>query len=229
MPKQTNAQTLVDNAINANDTLTKLVSLHGQEKAAKENKKVLGETQNGLVIDQYAEIIPLVIAQKPNVKTDPDTDIRKGKLSDNGTAIKNALMNDREGPAYSLSVGKKRYENSMKAVVRFEWEKSSNLTPDAIRAAFASEGITSEAKLAAYVKQDKGVCEMTKLAQKLIGKPRADGGFDNSDFDEEQWRLFDDAVRVLKEQRAAAAEASAKAKDKVDEENEIVNDVVDQF
>ena len=210
MPKQTNAQTLVDNAINANDTLTKLVSLHGQEKAAKENKKVLGETQNGLVIDQYAEIIPLVIAQKPNVKTDPDTDIRKG-------------------PAYSLSVGKKRYENSMKAVVRFEWEKSSNLTPDAIRAAFASEGITSEAKLAAYVKQDKGVCEMTKLAQKLIGKPRADGGFDNSDFGEEQWRLFDDAVRVLKEQRAAAAEASAKAKDKVDEENEIVNDVVDQF
>jgi hypothetical protein len=157
-------------------------------------------------------------------------DVKKGKMAGGSGQIdifKDALRTD---GGYADAVLKKRYENTIKAIVAFGWYKNaSNLTADGVKASFKDAGITSEAKLAAHVKQGKPVGDMEALAQRLFGKHNAEGGFNASKFGEADWAKFDNHYRAYKAARVEADKAAAEAKAKVSEENEVVDAVVDQF
>ena len=215
-----------------NNILDTVHDLHGQVTILQGNKKADTEAINGLVVEQYAQLIPAAISVGVRVTTKKvdGVDIKKGKLTGGADVIdsfKGSLMTD---GGYAEAVCKKRYENTVKAIVAFGWDKNaSNLTADGVKAAFSDAGITSEAKLAAHVKQGKHVGEMEALAQRLFGKRNHDGGFNASKFDEADWADFDNEYRQYKAARIAADKAAAEETAKVAEENEIVDAVVDQF
>ena len=181
-----------------------------------------------MVIEQYAQLIPCAIAVGVRVTTKDK--ISKGKLVGGADVIDNFKTSLTTDAGYSESVMKKRYENTIKAVVSFGWDKNStNLTADGVKAAFNEAGITSEAKLAAHVKQAKPVSDMRALAEKLFGKFNADGDFKASKYTAEDWAEFDNEYRALRDARVEADKAANEAKAKAAEDNETVDSVIDQF
>ena len=213
-----------------NNILDTVHDLHGQVTILQGNKKADTEAINGLVVEQYAQLIPAAVSVGVRVTTKKvdGVDIKKGKLVGGADVIdsfKGSLMTD---GGYAEAVCKKRYENTIKAIVAFGWDKNaSNLTADGVKAAFSDAGITSEAKLAAHVKQGKPVGDMEALAQRLFGKHNATGGFNASKFDEEDWAEFDNQYRAYKAARIEADKAAAEQKAKAAEENEVVDAVMD--
>jgi len=224
-------KTYVDPFAN-NNILDTLNDLQGQVVTLQGNKKADTEAINGLVIEQYAQLIPAAISVgvRVNTKDVNGVNIEKGKMvggADIIDSFKGSLMTD---GGYSEAVCKKRYENTIKAIVAFKWYKNaSNLTADGVKAAFKDAGVTSEAKLAAHVKQGKPVGDMEALAQRLFGKHNHEGGFNASKYGEEDWAKFDNHYRAYKAARVEADKAAAEAKAKANEENEVVDAVVDQF
>jgi len=210
------------------NVLPTIADLHKSVGKLQQNKKADTEAINGMVIEQYAQLIPCAIAVGVRVTTKDK--ISKGKLiggSDVIDSFKNSLTTD---AGYSESVMKKRYENTIKTIVSFGWDKNAtNLTADGVKAAFTEAGITSEAKLAAHVKQAKSTSDMKALAEKLFGKFNADGKFKASKYGAEHWAEFDNEYRALRDARLAADMAAEQAKVKAAEENETVDSVVDQF
>lgn len=212
-----------------NTILANLKGLQGQVVTLQGNKKADTEAINGLVIDQYAQLIPAAISVGVSVSTKQvgDESISKGKMKGGKLAIDNFKGGLQEA-GFEDAVAKKRYENTIKAIVAFEWAKNAtNLTPDGVRAAFSDAGITSEAKLAAHVKQGKPVGDMEALAQRLFGKHNAEGGFNASKFGEEDWAEFDNQYRAYKAARIDADKAAAEAKAKADADNDAVDKVFD--
>ena len=179
-----------------NNILINLKGLQGQVVTLQGNKKADTAAINGLVIDQYAQLIPAAISVGVTVTT-KDVDnfkIKKGKLKGGKLSIDNFKSGLKEAK-FEDAVAKKRYENTIKAIVAFEWDKNAtNLTPDGVRAAFENAGITSEAKLAAYVKQGKVATDMEALAERLFGKKNADGEFKPSKYKAQDWAEFDKKV-----------------------------------
>ena len=210
-----------------NNVLTTVADLHKAVGKLVDNKKADTQAINGMVIEQYAQLIPCAIAVGVNKTTKGK--ISKGKLKGGADVIDNFKDGLTTYAGYSESVMKKRYENTIKAVVSFGWDKNAeNLTADGVKAAFAEAGITSEAKLAAHVKQDKSnSSDMKALAEKLFGKFNADEKFKPSNYGAEDWAEFDDEYRKLRQARLDADKAASDAKAKVTEENETVNSVVD--
>lgn len=218
----------IDPFANNKNVLPTIADLHKSVSKLQANKKADTDAINGMVVEQYAQLIPCAIAVGVRVTTKDK--ISKGKLiggSDVIDSFKKSLTTD---AGYSESVMKKRYENTIKAVVSFGWDKNAtNLTADGVKAAFTEAGITSEAKLAAHVKQAKPVSDMRALAEKLFGKFNADEKFKPSKYDAEDWAEFDNEYRALRDARLAADMAAEQAKVKAAEENETVDSVVDQF
>jgi hypothetical protein len=220
------------NPFAGNNILDTVHDLHGQVTILQGNKKADTEAINGLVVEQYAQLIPAAISVGVRVTTKKvdGVDIKKGKMAGGSGQIdifKDALRTD---GGYADAVLKKRYENTIKAIVSFGWDKNaSNLTADGVKAAFKDAGVTSEAKLAAHVKQGKVVGDMEALAQRLFGKHNHEGGFNASKFGEEDWAEFDNQYRTYKAARVEADKSAAEQKAKVSEENEVVDAVVDQF
>ncbi len=227
MPKNTYVDPFAGNTI-----LDTVHDLHGQVVTLQGSKKADTEAINGLVVEQYAQLIPAAISVGVRVtdKKVDGVDIKKGKMTGGADVIdsfKGSLMTD---GGYAEAVCKKRYENTIKAIVSFGWYKNaSNLTADGVKAAFKDAGITSEAKLAAHVKQGKVAGDMEALAQRLFGKRNHDGGFNASKFGETDWAEFDNQYRIYKAARIAADKNAAETMAKVSDENEIVDTVVDQF
>tara|TARA_R100001163_G_C4982952_1_gene138404 strand:- start:71 stop:739 length:669 start_codon:yes stop_codon:yes gene_type:complete len=221
------AKTFIDPFEN-NNVLTTVADLQGQVTALQANKKADTEAINGMVVEQYAQLIPCAIAVGVNKTTKGK--ISKGKLKGGADVIDNFKDSLKTEGGLTESVMKKRYENTIKAVVSFGWEKNAeNLTADGVKAAFAEAGITSEAKLAAHVKQDKSVGDMEALAQKLFGKRNAEGTFNASKFDEGHWADFDNHYAAYKAARIAADKEAAEKLAEKNAENELVDSVVDQF
>lgn len=212
-----------------NQILDNLKGLQGQVVTLQGNKKADTAAINGLVIDQYAQLIPAAISVGVTVTT-KDVDnvkIKKGKLKGGKLSIDNFKSGLKEAK-FEDAVIKKRYENTIKAIVAFEWDKNAtNLTPDGVRAAFENADITSEAKLAAYVKQGKVATDMEALAQRLFGKKNADGDFKPSKYKAKDWEDFDNAYRALKAARLAADKAADEAMSKSTDENDIVDKAFD--
>ena len=215
----------IDPFANNKNVLPTIADLHKSVGKLQQNKKADTEAINGMVIEQYAQLIPCAIAVGVRVTTKDK--ISKGKMIGGADVIdnfKDALTTD---AGYSESVMKKRYENTIKAVVSFGWDKNAtNLTADGVKAAFTEAGITSEAKLAAHVKP---VSDMRALAEKLFGKFNADGDFKASKYTAEDWAEFDNEYRALRDARVAADKAADEAKAKAAEDNETVDSVIDQF
>jgi len=216
-----------------NNILDTLNDLQGQVVTLQGNKKADTQAINGLVIDQYAQLIPAAISVGVRVNTkkvEGVGDIEKGKMIGGNLAIDNFKNALRKDAGFEDAVCKKRYENTIKAIVSFGWYKNaSNLTADGVKAAFKDAGVTSEAKLAAHVKQGKPVGDMEALAQRLFGKHNHDGGFNASKFSETDWAEFDNQYRKYKAARIKADKSAAEEMAKVSEENEVVDAVVDQF
>ena len=220
--------TFVDPFAN-NNILNNLKGLQGQVVTLQGNKKADTAAINGLVIDQYAQLIPAAISVGVTVtgKEVDNVKIKKGKLKGGKLSIDNFKSGLKEAK-FEDAVAKKRYENTIKAIVAFEWDKNAtNLTPDGVRAAFENADITSEAKLAAYVKQGKTATDMEALAQRLFGKKNADGDFKPSKYKEQDWAEFDKAYRTLKKARLDADKAADEAISKTTDENETVDKVFD--
>ena len=211
-----------------NNVLSTVADLHKSVGKLQQNKKADTEAINGMVIDQYAQLIPCAIAVGVRVTTKDK--ISKGKLIGGADVIDNFKDALTTYAGYSESVMKKRYENTIKSIVSFGWDKNAtNLTSDGVKAAFAEAGITSEAKLAAHVKQAKPTSDMKALAEKLFGKFNAEGKFKASKYGAEDWAEFDDEYRKLRQARLDSEKAASDAEAKATEENETVNSVVDQF
>tara|TARA_Y100000114_G_scaffold101785_1_gene94954 strand:- start:2014 stop:2679 length:666 start_codon:yes stop_codon:yes gene_type:complete len=211
-----------------NNVLTTVADLHKAVGKLVDNKKADTEAINGMVIEQYAQLIPCAIAVGVRVTTKDK--ISKGKLVGGADVIDNFKDGLTTYAGYSESVMKKRYENTIKAVVSFGWDKNStNLTADGVKAAFTEAGITSEAKLAAHVKQAKPVDDMEALAQKLFGKRNAEGTFNPSKYNAEEWADFDNHYAAYKAARIAADKEAAEKLAEKNAENELVDSVVDQF
>lgn len=220
--------TFVDPFAN-NNILNNLKGLQGQVVTLQGNKKADTAAINGLVIDQYAQLIPAAISVGVTVTTKEvdKVKIKKGKLKGGKLSIDNFKSGLKEAK-FEDAVAKKRYENTIKAIVAFEWDKNAtNLTPDGVRAAFENADITSEAKLAAYVKQGKVATDMEALAQRLFGKKNADGDFKPSKYKAKDWEDFDNAYRALKAARLAADKAADEAMSKSTDENDIVDSAFD--
>jgi len=221
------AKTFIDPFAN-NNVLSTVADLQGQVTALQANKKADTEAINGMVVEQYAQLIPCAIAV--GVRVTSKAGISKGKLVGGADVIDNFKTSLTTEGGFSESVMKKRYENTIKAIVSFGWDKNAtNLTADGVKAAFTEAGITSEAKLAAHVKQAKPTSDMRALAEKLFGKFNADGDFKASKYTAEDWAEFDNEYRALRDARLAADMAAEQAKVKAAEENETVDSVVDQF
>ena len=214
-----------------NNILETVHDLQGQVVTLQGNKKADTQAINGLVVEQYAQLIPAAVSVGVRVTTkdvEGVGEIKKGKMVGGKLAIDNFKDALRKDAAFEDAVVKKRYENTIKAIVAFGWDKNaSNLTADGVKAAFSDAGITSEAKLAAHVKQGKPVGDMEALAQRLFGKHNATGGFNASKFDEADWADFDNEYRQYKAARIAADKAAAEEAAKVAEENEVVDAVMD--
>ncbi len=212
-----------------NTIISNLKGLQDQVVTLQGNKKADTEVINGLVIDQYAQLIPAAISVGVRVTTKKvdGVEIKKGKMVGGNTVIDNFKGGLTEA-GFEKAVEKKRYENTIKAIVSFDWAKNAtNLTPDGVRAAFSDAGITSEAKLAAHVKQGREAGDMEAMAQRLFGKKNADGGFNASKYDAEQWAIFDNEYRTYKKMRLDADKAAAEAKAKANDDNEAVDKVCD--
>lgn len=211
-----------------NNVLSTVADLQGQVTALQANKKADTEAINGMVVEQYAQLIPCAIAVGVRVTTKDK--ISKGKLVGGADVIDNFKDSLKTEGGLTESVMKKRYENTIKAIVSFGWDKNStNLTADGVKAAFNEAGITSEAKLAAHVKQDKSVGDMEALVQKLFGKKNAEGTFNASKYTAEDWADFDNHYAAYKAARIAADKEAAEKLAEKNAENELVDSVVDQF
>ena len=136
------AKTFIDPFAN-NNVLSTVADLQGQVTALQANKKADTEAINGMVIEQYAQLIPCAIAV--GVRVTSKAGISKGKLVGGADVIDNFKTSLTTEGGFSESVMKKRYENTIKAVVSFGWDKNStNLTADGVKGDFKASKYTAE-------------------------------------------------------------------------------------
>ena len=204
------------------NTLDTIANTEGEIGALKATNKANSEQVNAAKITAYAELISAIA--NAGIKLTGN-----GKNKHFPRQVSKRIREDLALDGGCSDATIKRYvENSAGAFRKLDIP-SANCTPSYVVQIFADEGITSEAKLAAFVKDADAASDMEKLAQKLFGKTTVAGNFKASKFDQSDWDEFDNFYREYKAARLAADEAAAAAKAAAEADNNDVDDVIAAF